>query len=179
MKLRRIFVVILIIALLVTSVYGISLFIVRSSGYHQYPTLEELRPLDGAKAKHNACKIPIYKLKLMSTEQLAQALIDYPFLFETSIYSTGRLAADAILSHSSALQELVNRKGAKDVLLVKLKEVMQDPDPYVRVSNTESLTIILLYNHTLAPQLTPAEKEMLHPFDFHRRGPPDYPGYFD
>ena len=87
MKLRRIFVVILIIALLVTSVYGISLFIVRSSGYHQYPTLDELRQLEGPEAKHEACKIPKIKLKLMSTEQLAQALLDYPYMFETHICS--------------------------------------------------------------------------------------------
>ena len=161
MKLRRIFVVILIIALLLSGVYGVSLFAVRSSGYHQYPTLEELRHLDGAKAKHEACKIPIYKLKLMSTEQLAQALIDYPFLFETSAYDTGRMAADAILSHSSALQELVRRKGAKDILLVKFEELLQDPDPYVREMNTESLVDILLHNKTFAKELTIEEKEFL------------------
>lgn len=169
MKLRRIFVVILIIALLLSGVYGVSLFAVRSSGYHQYPTLEELRHLDGAKAKHEACKIPIYKLKLMSTEQLAQALIDYPFLFETSAYSTGRMCADAIFSHSSALQELVKRKDATDILFLKVEKLLQDPDPYVRW-DAESLVIILLYNHTLAQELSVTEKDWLRTFDRH------YPG---
>jgi len=161
MKLRRILSVLLIIVLIFVGIYGISLVIVRNSGYHQYPTLEELWQLDGVKAKHEACKIPTYKLKLMSTEQLAQAVIDYPFLFETSAYDFGSTAADAIFSHSSALQELVKRNGAKDVLFVKLKEVMQDPDPYVRESNSESIIDILLHNKTLMKELTIEEKEFL------------------
>ena len=115
----------------------------------------------------------------MSNEQLVQTLLDYPYLMVTHIYSTGRLGTDAIVSRSSALQELIERDGAADLLLEKIEELRHDPDPYVREGIVESLAVILLYDHTLASQLTPAEKETLHPFDSFRRGPPDYPGYFD
>ena len=179
MKLRRILSVLLIIVLIFVAIYGVSLLVVRNSGYHQYPTLDELRQLEGPEAKHEACKIPKIKLKLMSNDQLVQALLDDPYLMTTHIYSTGRLGTDAIVSQSSALQELLERDGSANLLLEKIEELRHDPDPYVREGIVESLAVILLYDHTLASQLTPAEKEMLHPFDSFRRGPPDYPGYFD
>lgn len=160
MKLRRIFVVILIIALLVTSVYGISLFIVRSSGYHQYPTSEELQPYSNP-GSYEACRIPKYKLFLMSTEQLAQALIDYPYLMETHIVSTGRQGTDMILARSDALRELTKRRDAKDVLLRKIEVLQQDTDNWQSEWKVESLAIILTHDYTLAPQLTIEEKAQL------------------
>ena len=161
MKLRRIFVVILIIALLVTSVYGISLFIVRSSGYHQYPTLDELRQLEGPEAKHEACKIPKIKLKLMSTEQLAQALLDYPYMFETHICSSCRQASDMVFERCDALRELVKRKDAKDILIEKFEVLWQDTSNWESVVQAEGLAIILTHNHTLARQLSIEEKTQL------------------
>ena len=160
MKLRRILLVLLIIVLIIVGVYVISLLVVRNSGYHQYPTSEELQPYSNP-GSYEACRIPKYKLFLMSTEQLAQALIDYPYLMETHIVSTGRQGTDMILARSDALRELTKRRDAKDVLLKKIEVLHQDTDNWESEWKVESLAIILTHDYTLAPQLTIEEKAQL------------------
>ena len=66
--------------------------------------------------KVNASQIPDYLLNQMTTEQLVNAVLHYPYLIDMLAYNTYEGGFQAVLEDFNGLQELVKREGAAKLL---------------------------------------------------------------
>lgn len=89
------------------------------SDFYEYP----LTPEDSewlqltVEERVEACRISESKLKKMSDEQLIQAIIDFPFLYDVFLYSNEDDGVKAIEKISDAYAELISRDSAKNSLI--------------------------------------------------------------
>lgn len=90
-------------------------------GYYQYSELG--KKIYGIKLE-NIYRIPQNKLKAMTVEQLAQAVIDYPFLSSTvTTYPYLDGYSKGLASVCDAYKEILTREFAKEALIEKLKSL--------------------------------------------------------
>jgi len=88
-------------------------------GYYVYPLTPknpEWQELEDYLDKLEVCKIPPEILKNLSDEQLLQAIIDYPLIYDVFFFSTLKEGTDHLAKTCDAYSELLQRDGAKEVL---------------------------------------------------------------
>ena len=125
-------------------------------GYYKYPDTEGMRE----EQIRAVCRIPETTLNAMSSEQLAQAVADYPLLWEIELDSSGEYeyAVDWLKEQSDAYRKLLDRKDAKDVLIEKTRELEESPDNAITV---ELLKKVIFHETIFQNELTDADKEYL------------------
>lgn len=97
-------------------------------GHYEYPFTpedEEWAELSLGE-KRKACSIAQNVLDSMTDEQLAQAILEFPFLCDINLYGTKEYAATVIAQTSDAYAELLKRGTGKDALISKMKEIAED-----------------------------------------------------
>jgi hypothetical protein len=67
-----------------------------------------------------ACRIPSEIVKKMTTEQLVNAVMDYPLLIDLLAFNSNEEGIQALLGNSDAFKELTTRTDSKKYLLKKL-----------------------------------------------------------
>lgn len=120
--------------------------------YDLQPGTEEWGQLDHGE-RVLALQIPDEVLKSMSTEDLVNAVLDYPCFIDMIFYDTYQDGFEVVLEHFNGLQELVNREDAGRCLLnaykdMELSQIMSEVDENKKFE--ESLN--LLYLETLLAQ---------------------------
>lgn len=103
-------------------------------------------------------RIPEDTLDRMSSEQLAQAVADFPLLSEVMLTSSTEYDVDWLKEKSDAYRELLSRKDAKDVLIEKSNELAKEPDNEITV---DLLKKVILHEKNFQEELTESEKEYL------------------
>lgn len=103
-------------------------------------------------------RIPEDTLDRMSSEQLAQAVADFPLLSEVMLTSSTEYDVDWLKEKSDAYRELLSRKDAKDVLIEKSNELATEPDNEITV---DLLKKVILHEKNFQEELTESEKEYL------------------
>lgn len=94
-------------------------------GYYEYPTEEGMK----AKELEKACRIEQEILDSMDTDQLAQAVVDYPLLINVFAYSGPKSSlSDAFEKECDAYRELLTRTGAKIALQAKIVDLKNSDD---------------------------------------------------
>lgn len=69
------------------------------------------------------CQIPQSTLNSMSTEELVEAILDYPFFMDIYAFDNVNIGMQVMASSFNGLQELANRSDAADVLLEKYESM--------------------------------------------------------
>ena len=64
-----------------------------------------------------ACQISAEELQNLSTDELVQVVLDYPFFVDAQAFNTNRQGFLRVLAESTALQELLNREDNVDSLI--------------------------------------------------------------
>lgn len=67
-----------------------------------------------------ACRIPSKILKKMTTEEVVDAVVEFPLLFEVLVYNSDEKGVKALLNISDAFKELTTRKDSKKTLQNRL-----------------------------------------------------------
>lgn len=107
-------------------------------GYYEYPTEEGMKINELEKACHIEQEI----LDSMDTDQLAQAVIDYPLTFTVFLSSSSMDSySDLLEDQCDAYRELLTRAGAKSVLQAKISELKNsdDKDALVKIENFQRI----------------------------------------
>ena len=118
-------------------------------GYYVYPvTQEEVE--DHHSDGREKCKIPKTLLERLTAEQLAQAVVDYPYLYNDISTLGGSVDTSAMNFYCNAYAELIKREDGKQAIMEKLKELEQTE--YDR------------YNLYLLKQLLLAEKSFINTY---------------
>lgn len=107
-------------------------------GYYEYPTEEGMKINELEKACHIEQEI----LDSMNTDQLAQAVVDYPLTFTVFLSSSSMDSySDLLENQCDAYRELLTRAGAKSVLQAKISELKNsdDKDVLVKIENFERI----------------------------------------
>lgn len=76
--------------------------------------------------KVKACKIPQKVLENLSDEQLMQAIIDYPLIYDVFFFSDVNKGVEHLEKTCDAFAELLKREGAKDVLFDTIMSMATD-----------------------------------------------------
>lgn len=69
-----------------------------------------------------ACQLSPTELKNLSTTELVQVVLDYPFFIDVKAYNTNREGFLRVLEESSALQELLRRENSVGVLIDRYED---------------------------------------------------------
>ena len=126
----------------------------QSVGYHVYPDTSEMK----AEQISEACRIPEAELDAMSTEQLAQAVADYPLLWEIETSSSTEYDLEWLAEQSDAYKELLTREEAVAALFEKCRTLESDPDHAVCA---ELLKKVVSHEKAFQNELTDSDKEYL------------------
>lgn len=123
-------------------------------GYYKYPIEDDMK----AQEIEIVCRIDEKILNEMSSEQLCQAIVDYPlinvaFLSGYTICDTNRLK-----NSSDAYKELLTRNDAKDAFISKIMELETTTDDKVLL---EMLKTVAANEPEFVAVLTRSEKEYL------------------
>lgn len=124
----------------------------QSVGYYSYPDTGAMITEEII----DACRIPETELNAMSSEQLAQAVADYPLLWDVELSEND---IECLKEESDAYRALLGRKDAKEVLLEKARELEKSPDNVITV---KMLKNIISHEKTFQNVLTESEKEYLN-----------------
>lgn len=65
----------------------------------------------------NACQLSSNELSALSTAELVQVILDYPFFVDALAFNTKREGFECVLNECIALQELIGREDGKEALL--------------------------------------------------------------
>lgn len=107
-------------------------------GFYQYPEIKENM---NDKKNLDAFRIDKKVLESMSTEQLVQAVFDFPLLYDV-LFSNDKLCnTDILKEESDAYKELLIRDDAKDVFIFKIKELEQKNYDSVKIEVLKSVMI--------------------------------------
>lgn len=87
--------------------------------------------MDRAK-RVSACQLSKEELQSLSTDELLQAALDYPFFIEILAFNTNREGFLHVLNESTVLQELLNREDGGEVLISRYAAT---PVPTVNENN--------------------------------------------
>ena len=96
--------------------------------YYVYPDVSGMNG-DSIIAK---CRIQESILDSMSTEQLVQAVVDFPGLDEY-YYTSADTGSEFFKGICDAYAELVTRNDSKDVIIAKLKSLEESPDDQIKI----------------------------------------------
>lgn len=69
------------------------------------------------------------QLKGMSTEELMDVTLDYPYTIDMVAFNTSRGGFEAVLRQFNGLQELVKRSGAGEKLRAKYDAITKNGEP--------------------------------------------------
>jgi len=114
--------------------------------------------------KHEVCRIPQYRLWFMSTEHLLDATLDHPLVITLDIFDKRAYGIEYMRDVCDAYCMLIKRSDAKDVMLARYWELVQDDDNIAHVIDSYLLSDLLLYDPILVKQLTVEEKEALRTY---------------
>ena len=114
-----------------------------------------------------ACQIPEEILKSLTTEQLIETVLNYPFLMDIYAYNTHQEGFDSVLKSFNGMSELLQRNDAATKLLAKYKsmQVLTDstkitPENSSQVYDLSNIEIIL-HQYEIISKLSNTEKEEL------------------
>jgi hypothetical protein len=85
--------------------------------YPVKPGTEEWLKLGNKEAREKKCQIPEKRLMEMTTEQLIEAVLEYPYNIDMYCFDTLQAGFEVVKSRFNGLQELLNRKDNGSVLL--------------------------------------------------------------
>ncbi len=128
----------------------------RGYGYYDYPEQDTMN----AKEYMNACRISQEILNEMSNEELAQAIVDFPFLMDIFFSSQSPPELVHFEEECDAYKELLLREDGKNALMDKAKELSQEKDVEKKYKRY-ALKVLLLYSDQWKDQLTEEEKTFL------------------
>ena len=89
----------------------------------------------------------------MTEEELAQAILDFPFLLDVFVGATIPPSLDFFEEECDAYKELLTRENGKNALMEKLKSLSQDDSVEIEFK-ADALRILLLYTEVWKEQLT-------------------------
>lgn len=98
-------------------------------GYYEYPTSKS----DSASSILNKCRISEDILKTMSSEQLAQAVADFPLLFDVCLSSSELVDTTILSKECDAYKELLSRKDGKSALMEKIDELTGNEEYEIKI----------------------------------------------
>lgn len=87
-----------------------------------------------------ACNMPEDMLADCSTEELADLVLDYPFLVDILAYENSDFAIAHLIDTSNICKEFFSREGSVDVLLNKYDELHVDYTGLLNTSDSTSAT---------------------------------------
>lgn len=106
--------------------------------YPPTPNNPEWKELEDYLDKVEACRIPQEVLKSLSDEQLVQAIIDYPLIYDVFFFSDVNKGVAHLAKTCDAFAELLERETAKDVLLDVIMSEAEDKSINMLTENGES-----------------------------------------
>lgn len=117
------------------------------------------------KERVKLCRIPENVLKHMTNEQLAQAVVNYPFLCDVVLYDTLETGVKEIEKICDAYVELVSREGGKEALLemIQARGIMAT---LAAVPNSERaknnyLVALVTYQEQFKDEITERDTEIM------------------
>lgn len=122
-------------------------------GYYEYPVEDNMSAGDIIKA----CRIDEEILKTMSTEQVCQAIADFPMLSIVFLSSSQLCDTSSLIKKSDAYAELLEREDAKDEFISKIREIETTEDSTL----AEILKMIALSEPEISKSLSEEEREYL------------------
>ncbi len=148
------------------------------NGRYVYPLTPkdpEWQEMEDYLDKAKACKIPQEVLENMSDEQLVQAIIDYPLIYDVFFFSDVSMGVDHFSKTCDAYAELLKRQNAKDILLNEItRQNSGEPAGMAMENNTESvertakdeiildtLVAITIFQEKIGTELSEEEIEVL------------------
>ena len=93
-------------------------------GYYEYPTKDYMSGQD----IERVCRIQQEILDIMSLDQIAQAVVDYPLLVAATFSSSSQSYSTTFARCCDAYRELITRAGAKSALQEKLSQLKETED---------------------------------------------------
>lgn len=133
--------------------------------YRITPDDAEWKYLNGVQEKIDACRIDRDLLQSMSTEQLIEAVLDYPFiidLFLTDDYESG---VGSIYEKCDAFQELISRSDAEKTIVewVKQRRTCTEITAEKEMEN-DAIMLLLLYTDELSNEIIQTDVAVLDGF---------------
>ena len=128
-------------------------------GRYEYPITpedSEWKELGSVAEKIEVCRIPKETLEKMTEDELVQAVLDFPFVVDLFVSSTGVPALDVFEDECDAYKELLQRENGKEALMEKLKELPKD-DSVETTYQADALRVLLLNTPEWKEQLTEDE----------------------
>lgn len=100
--------------------------------------------------KINACRIPQNILDKMTEDQLVQAVLDFPFIYDIFVYSTLEKGVENLEKISDAYRELLKRENAKDSLMGRVYKETSNRTRVLSITSEQEiigdiLSVISLY----------------------------------
>ena len=98
--------------------------------YPVKPGTVEWNKLGNKVAREKACQIPEEILKNLTTDELIESVLNYPFLMDIYAYDSYQKGFKAVSERFNGLKELLQREDVADKLITKYKntEVAEDAD---------------------------------------------------
>ncbi len=124
-------------------------------GYYEYPDTKGMSDL----LIFSKCRIPEDTLKVMTDEQLVQAVLDFPRLMNIRFSPIADYDLESLKRNSDAYNELISRAGAKDALFTRFKQLRDNEER----TDDETMTLYDLYDillHERSFRGTFSEEEM-------------------
>lgn len=118
-------------------------------GVYEYPVTSEdaeWNSLGSVSEKIEVCRIPNDELESMSDEQLVQAVLDFPFLYDIFAAPNFEVGVSSLEEISDAYYELIGRESAKDALYAALLQLGEDADLSVEDEiKMDALAVLIIY----------------------------------
>lgn len=131
---------------------------------YKYPvTAEDAKwnSFESVEEKIEACRIERDILKAMSNEQLVQAVLDFPFLYDVFVTSSFEEGVKVFEKISDAYAELLSRDSAKDAMYDMLLQMKEKSSIKLSAENEvkmDALAILLVFQKEFQNDMT--EKEL-------------------
>ncbi len=122
-------------------------------GYYEYPDYRAMSPL----LIISKCRIPEATLEVMTDEQLAQAVADFPLLIDIGAASSYEYGIKCLTKDCDAYKELLTRENAKDALMSTFMKL--DEDEEGRLADKFMLAIIFFHEKNFKGTLSEEETE--------------------
>lgn len=112
------------------------------------PDDEAWKELESIEEKIKVCRIPDEILKKMTDEQLIQAILDFPFLYDVFLAPTEEAGVESLKEICDAYAELLTRPSAKEDLLHKVNQQVDVYSNNISAMNeleSDALKNLILY----------------------------------
>lgn len=127
-------IIVVVFGVCAISAYG-NAFSEKGTGYYQYPSVSGYSAVGG----QELCRIPEETLKKMSDEELAQAVVDYPYLVDVFALEGSNTISDYFAGISDAYSELLSRENGMQVLSEKAEQLYDEGEE----AWADALTILI------------------------------------